>query len=141
MMEFRERHRPSAGLEMTPLIDMVFLLLVFFLLTANFMVPLNLRVDLPELVQGTAEKGGRLDLLVDRTGRVYLNGDEVDPEGLAGRLRRAMAAEGTKEVVVRGDDQAPFGVAVHVLESVSESGADALFVAGERKPGRVGGGK
>ncbi len=73
-MEFRERSRPSPRLGMTPLIDLVFLLLVFFLLTASFLDPLNLQVDLPELTQGTAGEGSRLDLLIDPAGKIYLNG-------------------------------------------------------------------
>jgi len=121
---------------MTPLIDLVFLLLVFFLLTASFLDPLNLQVDLPELTQGTAGEGSRLDLLIDPAGKIYLNGIEVDGRSLVECLRKRMDAGGRKEVVIRGDEKAPFGVAVRVLESVSAAGAEAIFVAGKRKTER-----
>jgi len=132
-MEFRKRRRRSAGLEMTPLIDMVFLLLVFFLLTASFTTPLNLGIDLPGIARGTGGSGNRIILTIDRSGRVTLDGDRTGLEGMSARLREEMKKRGTKAVVIRGDREAPYGVVVRLLESISEAGAEALFVSGKRK--------
>ncbi|NOY53084.1 MAG: biopolymer transporter ExbD [Deltaproteobacteria bacterium] len=140
-MEFRKRRRIPAGFDMTPLIDMVFLLLVFFLLTASFTAPLNLGIDLPEIGRGRSERGNRIVLTIDRSGGTSLDGRRAGEDDLAALLRREMGRKGTKTVVIRGDEHAPYGVVVHVLESVSGAGADALFIAGRRKGARGGEGK
>ena len=124
--------RPRApGLNLTPLIDIVFLLLVFFVLTTHFVEEGGVAVRLPS-AEAIAERPEEpVTVTVTREGTVFLGASPVALEELAARLR-AEVGGGARAVVVRGDREAPLQAAVSVLEAARTAGAARLVVATER---------
>ena len=77
-MKLRARHRPSPELNLTPLIDVVFLLLIFFMVSTTFDKEARIRVDLPEAAtKDEAVQEQTLEITVDANGRYYVNQREV----------------------------------------------------------------
>lgn len=106
-------------LNLTPMIDVVFLLLIFFLAATTFAreeVELDLR--LPEARSGTP-KGPNRQLVVNvfADGRLAVDGREVTVEALRQKLAAAVARDRDQAVVVRGDRAAQFGVGLQVLDT------------------------
>ena len=127
--KWRERRRSSREINMTPLIDMVFILLIFFLVTASFVREPGVDVDRP--LARTAEENETAGLLigVDPQGLIYVEGRTVDLRSLPGLVRRRMAASPDKGVVVVADKHAHTGVVIQVLDQCRAAGVSNLSLA------------
>ncbi|MEW6487127.1 MAG: biopolymer transporter ExbD [Thermodesulfobacteriota bacterium] len=123
--------RPRApGLNLTPMIDIVFLLLVFFLLTTHFVEEGGVGLRLPTAESQTERPEEPVTVSVARDGSVYLGTEAVTLVGLVERLR-VEVGPGGRPVVVRGDREAPLQAAVAVLDAARAAGAVRLVVATE----------
>jgi biopolymer transport protein ExbD len=128
--------RSEPQIDLTPMIDAVFLLLIFFLVTASFtdrddaVVPL----DLPE---GTTGEGGtaseRVDIYVTADGLATVDtGDGAPVENIDGAeldalLRRMQAENPERPVYLRGDREVPYGTVMGLLDTVRRSGFRRVF--------------
>ncbi|MCZ6777701.1 MAG: biopolymer transporter ExbD [Acidobacteriota bacterium] len=132
-MQFRERTPPNVSIEMSPLIDVVFLLLIFFAATTTFLQGSSLELDLPE--SSTADEalrsgGERLQVIeLGADGSIRLNERPVTIDSLLEHLRLALDEREDTRVVLRADRQARHGRVVAVLDVVRKSGARGLSVA------------
>jgi biopolymer transport protein ExbD len=114
-----ERGEPeSAEVGLTPLIDIMFLLLVFFLSVTTFAAEeRELDLTLPEARHG-AEGGGGKALVVNvrADGEYVVDGRAVPPEALAQKLRAAAERNRDQEVLIRGDGRTPFAPVARALD-------------------------
>jgi biopolymer transport protein ExbD len=141
-MRFRERRPRSVGIEMSPLIDVVFQLLIFFAVTTSFVQVAGLELDLPESdaeparrAEGADSRWLTIEMAAD--GSLAFQGEALRPEELEDRLRRALAARRDALVVLRADREARHGQVVAVMDGVRRAGARGLSVATrppERRP-------
>ena len=77
-MNFRPRQSEEVDINLTPLIDVVFLLLIFFMVTTTFDKNAEIKIELPTATNTLqAQNNGKLELLIDGQGRYYINGREV----------------------------------------------------------------
>ncbi|MEN9435277.1 MAG: hypothetical protein RLZZ422_2866, partial [Pseudomonadota bacterium] len=77
-MKFRNRPKEEVGIDLTSLVDVVFMLLIFFMVTSTFDRTSDLKIELPTTnVNATAPVKDKLELLIDGQGRYYVNGREV----------------------------------------------------------------
>ena len=107
------------GFNLTPLIDVVFLLLIFFLTTTTFRQDeVELDLELPEASSGVpAEEGPVIVINITRTGRMTVNGREVTVEALRQKLFAAATRNKDQEVLIRGDTQTRFGLVAKVFDA------------------------
>ncbi|MDD3448332.1 MAG: biopolymer transporter ExbD [Gammaproteobacteria bacterium] len=127
------RRRSRAGLNLTPLIDIVFLLLIFFMLTAHFVQEETLDIELPEAETAAADEDESLvEVILSPEGELRVDGQVVPPERLEEALRGALHAPGRKSVRLRGDDAARFGRAVMVIDAARKAGAESLDILTEQ---------
>ena len=121
--------RPKAsGFNLTPMIDMVFLLLVYFLLTTNFIEEEGIGVRLPSAASRAAHDPHEIAVVLTRDGDAFLAGERVPLEALAGRFRQLISGDDTT-VVVRGDREAALQSCVTVMEAAKTAGAARIVVA------------
>lgn len=133
-MHFEGRRRASQGPSLTPLIDIVFLLLVFFMLTSHFVREDALNIDLPVAESGEAvTEDGRVEVVIDAGGRFLINDHFVETEALEGTLRQALRKADESTVRLRGDRAAALGAAVAVLDAARKAGAEAVDIVAETK--------
>ena len=135
-MNLRPRRPDHPRVELTPLIDVVFLLLIFFMVSTTFDKQTTLKVELPEAasaVKEEDEKPERIEITIDAKGQFYVNELELVTHDLD-TLRRTMAkiADGREDlpVIVSGDRNAPYQAAMTVLDAAGQLGLSRLsFVA------------
>ncbi|RMG10787.1 MAG: biopolymer transporter ExbD [Deltaproteobacteria bacterium] len=127
--------RPTHGgaeeprIEITPLIDVVFLLLIFFLLTTTFVAERTLDVDLPEgAAEGEAEAGARVVVAVAADGGLYLGQESVDLATLSERFRKAHEEDPDTALVLKADRAAQHGQVVRVMEAARAAGLTHLTI-------------
>jgi len=129
------RPRYTAAIPLTPLIDIVFLLLVYFLLTTNFMVDEGISVKLPQAAEAEPRNPNEITVTVDPGGRVFLEDREIPLEDLTGRLRERIGLEIDPLLVVRADREVVLDIPVRVMDAARKAGAGRLCLATERPEG------
>jgi len=130
---FRPPQRP-VSLDLTPLIDCIFQLLVFFLLTASFITTPNLGVELPK-ASAKAVSSQQRDLIVSisREGKIRFGGETVDIAALLTQLRRKHKDHPNARVLIQADKKAYHGHVVRVMDAAKSAGFRRLGVAIERR--------
>jgi len=127
-MHFEGRRRASRILDMTPLIDVVFLLLIFFMLTSHFVREENIKVDLPVAQSAEADDNDYVQVVLDAKGRILMRDHFVDASELDARLQEALAGQKDKVVRIRGDKTASLGATVGILDAARKAGAEGVDI-------------
>ena len=122
----------SAGPDMTPMIDMIFQLLIFFLLTSFFILP-AVNVTLPRSRTTETRPPSSLMITVERGGGLRLAGQQVAMNELASVLGAALARTSDRAVVIQSDTGVPFGRVVEVMEAARDGGAQDISFLVERR--------
>ncbi len=131
-MQFEGRRRSSRVPNLTPLIDVVFLLLVFFMLTSHFVREEALNVELPSAASGNALNNDEvLEIVVDAQNRLQIRNHFVDAAELESVIRSALTDMSQRTVRLRGDRQATLDVTVKVLDAARSAGADGVDIVTE----------
>jgi len=128
----RQWHRLQVHAPLTALIDIVFLLLIYFLLTTNFMVDEGIKVKLPQAKASAPQTEKVITVYVDKEGRAFLEKTEVSDTQLFDRLRQMIGNEANKMVVVRADREVILNKAVRVMDIAKAAGAGRLCLATEK---------
>ena len=133
-MGSERRRRSNVVLNLTPLIDIVFLLLVFFMLTAHFIEDQVIDITLPKAKSSatTEQKDEYVEVVLSPAGELLVAGELVAAEDLEETLRGALHAPGKRFVRLRGDQESNFGMAVHVIDAARSAGAESLNILTER---------
>lgn len=116
----------KARVEMLPLIDVVFLLLVFFIYAMVSMVlHRGLDVNLPAVGNAALEKNDFIAIGIDADNNLYLNGEPAKADGLATRVM-ALRGSDAKPVFIEGDRKADLGRAIELLDDLKSSGIEEV---------------
>ena len=128
------KRRPLKKVEMslTPMIDIVFLLLIYFLLTTNFLVEEGITIKLPNAKNTTPQIQKEITVCVDRSGKVTLKEREMSFELLFTSLSEMIDPNGEQLVVVKADKEVILNAAVRVMDIAKAAGATRLSLATER---------
>lgn len=124
-MRFRRRLQPNATPDLVPLIDVVFQLVVFFMVSSTFVMTPGLDLELPE--SGSAEEIAMTNLVISvvDSDEVYLNREPYDLEGLSAALaeiQEAGEAEQPQSIVVEGDSSVRYDLMIAVLDVLRRNG-------------------
>ena len=134
-MNFRHARRPDVSINLTPLIDVVFLLLIFFMVSTSFSELTQLTVNLPEADGARATDEIGLVVVIDSAGNVTVGGDPVlnEAEGLYRALEVAANGNFDVPVTLSADAMTPHQYVVMVLDVASLLGLQRVTIATESK--------
>jgi len=128
-----ERHKIiPLTLEIAPLVDVIFLLLIFFLLTS--LAQRGVKLELPSSQHSPTQKKS-LVVLIDESGEILVNGKTVSLASLPVVLKNRLGEGIKKEVIIKADGNLPFHLPVKVMDMVSRAGIERIVIA-TRLPGR-----
>ena len=129
----KRRDRIKVQAPLTSLIDIVFLLLIYFLLTTNFMVDEGVRIKLPQAKASAPQTEEVITVYVDKQGRTFLGTQEVSLARLFDRLKEMIGDKENKLVVIRADRAVILNKAVKVMDVAKAAGAGRLCLATEKE--------
>jgi biopolymer transport protein ExbD len=132
LVHHKQKPRFKVEIPLTSLIDIVFLLLVYFLLTTNFMVEEGIKIKLPQAKASAPQTEEVITVYVDREGRAFLGTDEVSISVLFDRLKQMIGGQENKLVVIRADRAVILNKAVKVMDVAKAAGAGRLCLATEK---------
>ncbi|WP_424938760.1 ExbD/TolR family protein [Algiphilus sp.] len=131
---FRKSREPS-GIDISPLIDMVFILLIFFMVSTTFVKDMDLDINRPSAQTAQQSSTKAIRVYIDNQGNTYLDGQPVRVWGIQSRLRDMLAAAGNPGVLVVTDSEVPSGRLVEVVDQCRLAGAEDVGVATEQEAG------
>ncbi|MDQ7011560.1 MAG: biopolymer transporter ExbD [Mariprofundaceae bacterium] len=132
-MQFEGARRSGQAPNLTPLIDIVFLLLIFFLLTSNFIREQRLDIDLPQASTSQAiDQDEQLEIRLDADNRIYLRDEPVSLENLLVTLSAVLRSREHKQVQLRGDERADLMHVVAILDTARKAGASGVDIVTEK---------
>ncbi len=129
----RERSYYQLQAPLTSLIDIVFLLLIYFLLTTNFMVDEGIQVKLPQANATSPQTEKEITLYVDSTGKVFVDNRAVPLNELFSIVQEKLGEKADIPVVIKADKSVILNKAVRVMDVVKAAGADRLVLATEKE--------
>lgn len=121
MIEFRRERNREAAVDLTPLIDVVFQLLVFFMLTSAFINP-GINVELPDATTGESGEEATVSISIDDSGRIFLAKTEVTLEALQAALEERASSQSEVTVAIWGDVRVSYGLFMRVMDLCRASG-------------------
>lgn len=127
-MKFGGAPRRKALINITSLIDVVFLLLLFYVVTSTFLERAGLDLTLPAASATAAARRDEVTLELDEGGGTWLDGRPVESADLESALKDAMAEGGTERVVLEADERVSHGRVVEAMDAARRAGASGLVV-------------
>lgn len=131
--------RPLSDINVTPLVDVMLVLLVIFIITAPLMAS-SIKLDLPRTDAGQPNETPKfVSLVVDAAGKVFLNDQPVTPDELATGLAKAAADSRDTEVQLRADQTVPYGKVVELMGIANKAGLSRIGFVTEAPRPKAGG--
>ncbi len=128
-MQFEGRRRTSHIPNLTPLIDIVFLLLIFFMLTSHFVRDEVINIDLPEADSGEAlNEPQQVEVVINENGEFSIDDQPVTPDALQSVLQEKLNTQEQKIVRIRGDEHVDLGIAINAFDAARKAGADGVDI-------------
>ncbi len=129
-MKFPHLSKKSASFNLTPLIDVVFLLLIFFMLTTTFVNLENrVKVNLPSGDFAAAEPSENIIVTITENNTIYLNGKLIDPLKLTESVAEKIKEEPEGTVILEADKNVLHGKVIRVMDLLKKGGAERIAIA------------
>jgi biopolymer transport protein ExbD len=133
-MKFKQQSQEGVDINLTPLIDVVFLLLIFFMVTTTFNQESELKINLPQATEKPKpqQEEKSLELIVDASGQYYINGRAVvntQAQTLVAALGKAMTGSQNLPLTIRADARTPHQAVVTAMDSAAKLGLTRIFIA------------
>ena len=122
----RERKRAKIVINVTSLIDVIFLLLIFFLVTSTFSEQPALKIELPRATTSGSGNNDEMVLAVSRNGNLYLDQREITRSELPGLLAGAARKSNDSALVLRADREVSYGLIVEIMDISRRVGLERI---------------
>ncbi len=132
-MDFKGRARIHSHLDIAPLIDIVFLLLVFFMLNSTFLVPEAIELELPESSTSAVVDATAITVSLNEKGQVALNGESIKLEDLQPAIKALLAQDENISITLKSDAQTQVQQLLKLMDEIRAAGGKNLALATIRK--------
>ena len=127
------RNRHGVNLDIGPLLDMVFILLIFFIVTSTFTRETGVEVTKPTAASASEVNRENILIAITREGTVHVNDRQVDVSALKDLLERMVSQNPAREVVLVADRESNTGLLVKVVDACNLAGARKVSIAAQNE--------
>lgn len=135
-MRFRQKKSEVQNIDISPLIDMVFILLIFFMVSTTFVKDMKLDLDRPSASSASRASSKVIRVFIDKSGEVYVDNQPVKVWAIQSKLRDMLRLSTEKSILVISDDSIPVNKLIDVVDECRMSGAKDVAVATEKEMGQ-----
>ncbi|AIY65880.1 MULTISPECIES: ExbD/TolR family protein [Pseudoalteromonas] len=128
----RIREDEDAAVDMTPMLDIVFIMLIFFIVTTSFVKEAGIDVNKPKAAQATKKKNANIFIAIRGNGEVWMDKRQVDVERVSANIERLLAEQPTEIVIIQADKEAKHGVVMKVMDQIKATGDLKISIAGDK---------
>jgi biopolymer transport protein ExbD len=131
-MEFERRRRRNGRIDIAPIVDIVFNLLLFFVITYNVTSDSAIRIRLPDSSTAESRADEQLVISVTREGETFIGEQTVTIEELPAAVQAGMSALPETSIKIKADQKAVVGILIKVVDAVRLSGCTAFSIVTEK---------
>lgn len=132
-MEFERRRHNHAHMNIAPLVDVVFLLLLFFMLTSHFVQEPSIKIKLPDSQTAETTTETERTIMVTKTGEIYFMDKRVDLENLRMAIQETGISNKSEFLRIKSDKETDVGLLVSVIDEVKLSGVTNFSIVTKRR--------
>ncbi|MBZ4396125.1 biopolymer transporter ExbD [Myxococcus sp. MISCRS1] len=118
----QDNEEEITGINVTPLVDVVLVLLIIFMVTANFIVRETVEVDLPRAANGGETVQGLVNVVLDKEGKLYFDGAQVTEPELTTKVAEAVAKDKDTRAIISADQTIAYGQVMRLIDTVKGQG-------------------
>jgi biopolymer transport protein ExbD len=134
-MRIRPKKQEVDNVDVSPLIDMVFILLIFFMVTTTFVKDMKLDLERPSAASASKADSKVVRVYIDNTSQVYIDNQPVQLWAIQSKLRDMLRTSAEKSVLVISDDTIPVETLIDVVDECRMSGAKDVAVSTSKEMG------
>lgn len=129
MINIKHQSRRGKGLDIAPLVDVVFLLLIFFMLTSTFIRQEGMDIELPEAESSGSFDANTVKVQIQKDATLIVQEKPMPVDQLSGFMQEAVAKDKKIPVIIETDKQTPFDMFARVLDTARLAGAQNIVIA------------
>jgi biopolymer transport protein ExbD len=129
----RRRHREDeeADINMTPMLDIVFIMLIFFIVTASFVKETGLDINRPAAASASSKENASILIALSDSGQVWIDRRQVDVRAVRANIERMRAENPQAGVVIQADKNSKNGLLVDVMDAAEQAGVENISLAAD----------
>ncbi len=130
-----ENGSDEADINLAPMLDIVFIMLIFFIVTTSFVKESGVTVSSPSAQSAAQQESVNIYIAITAEGEVWIDRKPVDPRSVRAIVARLHADNPEGSVIIQSDEEATTGILVEVMDQVRLAGVEAIAIAADRKAG------
>jgi biopolymer transport protein ExbD len=134
-MKKRHFHEDEAEINITPMLDVVFIMLIFFIVTTSFVKETGVDISRPSSSQAKQVKKGNILVAIKEDGVIWINKQEVDLRAVRSRIEKMHAENPEASAVIIADRGSRTGDLVEVMDQIKSAGVESISIAAEKGQG------
>lgn len=123
----------AQAIDLTPMLDVVFIMLIFFIVTATFIKETGVEVNRPEATTWVEKKSASILIAVNDSNEIWIDKNRVDPRGVRQVIERLLAENPKGTVVIQADNDAEVELIVEITNAARQAGVDNVAVSTKKK--------
>ena len=130
------RHIPAqeeTELDMTPMLDIVFIMLIFFIVTTSFVKESGVTVNTPQASTAANQENANIFIAITASGEVWIDRRPVDPRAVRAIVARLHADNPEGSVIIQSDTDSATGTLVDVMDQVRLAGVEGIAIAADKR--------
>jgi biopolymer transport protein ExbD len=133
-MKISKKAKRKVGLNLTSLIDVLFILIIFFAVSSTFLEQPGIELKLPEAKSGNTQIIDKVIINVDRDGNIYLNDKPVKLDALAEQVKTLNEKRDEKSVTLNADSDVKHGTVISIMDALRRDGIYKIVIATAKPP-------
>jgi biopolymer transport protein ExbD len=121
----------EAGIDVTPMLDVVFIMLIFFIVTASFVKEAGIDVNRPDAATAERKERGNILVAITENGQIWINKRQIDVRAVRANIERMHAENPQGAVVIQADENSKNGLLVQVMDAARLAGVYEVSIAAD----------
>ena len=131
MRRRQNRKKRESEVNLTPMLDVVFIMLIFFIVTASFVKESGIEISRPGASTAVKKERGNILIAISANDQIWMNRRQVDPRALRANIERAHAENPQGAVIIQADKAAKTGLLVQVMDAARSAGVKDISLAAD----------
>jgi biopolymer transport protein ExbD len=131
MRRRRTREADESEVNLTPMLDVVFIMLIFFIVTASFAKEAGIDINRPNAATAEVKQKGNILIAISDTGQIWIDKRRVDVRAVRANIERLYAENPQGSVVIQADTDSKNGLLVEVMDAARQAGVFNVSIAAE----------
>ena len=131
MRRRRVKTQDDTEVNVTPMLDVVFIMLIFFIVTASFVKEAGIDVNRPDAATAERKERGNILVAITENNQIWINKRQVDPRAVRANIERMHAENPQGSVVIQADENSKSGLIVQVMDAARLAGVYEVSIAAE----------